>query len=219
MLTPSRMLCAALAAGCVSSAPGAEARTSRPTLAHHHPHPVIRPEEPNPRLMVRLGLDAGSARQGALWGVLLGVEGKRWGVSTRLTGLSLWPESGAGGRDLVQVAEGNVTFSPLAGERGRLRLEGGVTAVRAPGVTIVGPSVALSFERCLFGALDVEGRVRWVPLPLTQLDAQLDLAVHLGVLTLRAGWRGLFLDYGGHVARRESREAVGGPFVGLGFNF
>ena len=187
----------------------------------YRPHRMVTQEldEPNHPVMVRMGVDGYMVRAGGGVGFNLGIEEKRWGVSTRLTGLSLDPDDGSADRDHIQLAEAHVTYSPLAGEHGRLRLEGGVAAARAPDATFVGPSMAMSFERCLFGPFDVEGRVQWVPVPHLQLDGQAGLAVHLGVLTLRGGWRGLLLDDRGLVDGEVHRDAMGGPFGGVGLNF
>jgi hypothetical protein len=98
-------------------------------------------------------------------------------------------------------------------------VEGGAAIARAPDVTFVGPSIALSFERCLFGALDVEGRGQLVPVPHLQVDAQMGLALHLGVLSLRGGWRWLVLDDRGHVDGEQHREDFAGPYAGIGLSF
>ena len=176
-------------------------------------------EEPRHPLMVRLGVDAYAVKEGRALGLGLGLEGRRWGVSTRVTGLRLQADDGSEDTDHIELLEAHVTYAAYASERGRIRLEGGMAAARAPDVTFIGPSVAASFERCLFGALDLEGRVQWVPLPHLQLDAQLGLAVHLGVLTLRGGWRGLLLDDRGYVDGVRNRDRFGGPFAGVGLNF
>ncbi|MFL5354120.1 hypothetical protein [Archangium sp.] len=189
----------------------------------HGPYPVAtqepEPDEPSHPVMVRLGAEGQRLRDGGAWGFNLGIEERRWGVSTRFTALALLADDGSDGVDHLQLMEAHVTFAPLVSEFGRLRFEGGVAAARAPDVTFVGPSLAASFERCLVGALDLEGRVQWVPIPHLQLDGQAGLAVHLGVLTLRAGWRGLLLDDRGLVDGEVHRDVLGGPFGGLGLNF
>jgi len=176
-------------------------------------------EEPSPPMLVRLGVEGNSLREGGAVAFNLGLEERHWGFSTRLTALMLNADDGSEGKDHIQLADANVTFAPLAGERGRLRWEMGVAMARAPDVTFIGPNLALSFERCLFGPLDVEGRLQWVPFPHLQLDGQAGLAVHLGALTLRAGWRGLLLDDRGHVDGVVHRDTMGGPFGGLGLHF
>ncbi|WNG42896.1 hypothetical protein F0U60_01405 [Archangium minus] len=187
----------------------------------YRPYPVAtqEPDEPSHPVMVRMGVEGHAVRDGGSVGFNLGFEERHWGISTRFTGLSLNTDDGTPGQDHIHLAEAHVTFAPVVGERGRLRMEGGVAAARAPDVTFIGPSLALSFERCLLGPLDLEGRLQWVPVPHLQLDGQAALAVHLGVLTLRAGWRGLLLDDRGHVDGVVHRDRMGGPFAGLGLSF
>ncbi|WNG13345.1 hypothetical protein [Cystobacter fuscus] len=176
-------------------------------------------EEEGSARLVRLGVEAQSARQGSGLGFHFGLEEERWGIATRLGGLSLKAEDDAGGRDRLYQADAHVTYAAAVSERGRLRIETGVAAVRAPDATFVGPSLALSFERCLLGALDLEGRIQWVPLPHLQVDGQIGLALHLGALTVRGGWRGLYLDDRGLVDRVVHTEGLGGPFGGVGLSF
>ncbi|WNG22709.1 hypothetical protein F0U62_00735 [Cystobacter fuscus] len=187
----------------------------------HRDYPARREEfeEEGSARLVRLGLEAQSARQGSGLGFHFGLEEERWGIATRLGGLSLKAEDDSGGRDRLYLADAHVTYAAAASERGRLRIETGVGAVRAPDATFVGPSLALSFERCLLGALDLEGRIQWVPLPHLQVDGQLGLALHLGALTVRGGWRGLYLDDRGLVDRVVHKERIGGPFAGVGLSF
>lgn len=189
----------------------------------HGPYPVAtqepEPDEPSHPVMVRMGVEGHRLKDGGSWGFNLGIEERRWGVSTRFTALALAADDGTDTVDNLQLMEAHVTFAPLVGEFGRLRFEGGVAAARAPDATFVGPSLAASFERCLVGALDLEGRVQWVPIPHLQLDGQAGLAVHLGVLTLRAGWRGMLLDDRGLVDGVRHRDVLSGPFGGIGLNF
>lgn len=176
-------------------------------------------ERSHPVMMVRMGVDAGTLKDGRTVGLHLGLEERRWGVSTRFTTLMLNTDDGSEGKDLIQLADASVTFAPFASKRGRLRWEAGVAMARAPDITFIGPSLALSFEKCLFGPFDVEGRLQWVPLPHLQLDGQAALAMHLGALTVRAGWRGLLLDDRGHLDGVVHRDKMGGPFAGVGLHF
>ncbi|EPX64247.1 hypothetical protein D187_005381 [Cystobacter fuscus DSM 2262] len=188
----------------------------------HRDYPARRPEQPEEEgstHLVRLGVEAQSARQGHALGLNFGLEEERWGIATRLGGLSLKAEDDVGGRDRLYLADAHVTYAAAVSHRGRLRIETGVAAVRAPDATFVGPSLALSFERCLFGALDLEGRIQWVPLPHLQVDGQMGLALHLGALSVRGGWRGLYLDDRGLVDRVVHTEGIGGPFAGVGLSF
>jgi hypothetical protein len=176
-------------------------------------------DEPNRSLLVRMGVEGLALREGGALGFGLGIEGRRWGVSTRLTAMNLRADDGSDETDHLRLAEANVTLAAYASERGRLRVEGGVAWVHAPDVIFIGPNMALSFERCLCGVLDLEGRVQWVPFPHLQLDGQLGLAVHLGMLTLRGGWRKLLLDDRGYPSGERHRDSMGGPFAGLGLSF
>lgn len=191
-----------------------------PYYRQYRPRPVTQePEESSHPVMVRMGVEANALRDGGAVGFNLGVEERHWGVSTRITALTLNTDDGSEGKDHIHLADVSVTFAPLASERGRLRWEAGVAMARAPGITFIGPSLALSFERCLFGPFDLEGRVQWVPLPHLQLDGQAALAMHLGTLTVRAGWRGLLLDDRGHLDGVVHRDKLGGPFAGVGLHF
>ncbi|MFY0582634.1 hypothetical protein ACN28S_57600 [Cystobacter fuscus] len=58
-----------------------------------------------------------------------------------------------------------------------------------------------------------------MPLPHLQVDGQLGLSLHLGALTVRGGWRGLYLDDRGLVDRVVHKERIGGPFGGVGLSF
>ncbi|WP_143178017.1 hypothetical protein [Cystobacter ferrugineus] len=176
-------------------------------------------EEESSTYLVRLGLEGQSAKQGRALGFHFGLEEERWGIATRLGGLSLKAEDDAVGRDRLYLADVHVTYAAAVSQRGRLRIETGLAAVRAPDATFVGPSLAMSFERCLLGALDLEGKIQWVPLPHLQVDGQIGLALHLGALTLRGGWRGLYLDDRGRVDRVVHKDGIGGPFAGVGLSF
>ncbi|MFY0582635.1 hypothetical protein ACN28S_57605 [Cystobacter fuscus] len=56
-------------------------------------------EEEGSARLVRLGLEAQSAGQGSGLGFHFGLEEERWGIATRLGGLSLKAEDDSGGRD------------------------------------------------------------------------------------------------------------------------
>ncbi len=55
--------------------------------------------------------------------------------------------------------------------------------------------------------------------PYTQLDAQAGLGLHLGILTLRTGWRWLLLNDRGLVDGEAHQDVFAGPYAGLGLNF
>lgn len=180
--------------------------------------PPSHAEESHP-LQIRLGVETGVKGEGSLLGFRFGLDGQRWGMAERVELVSAVAANGSGGQQRVQLLSAHLTFSPLVGERGRLRLEAGAAAAHEAGATYFGPSVGLSFERCLFGALDVEGRGQWVPMPQLQLEAQLGLGLHIGGLTLHGGWRALYLDDHGLVNGDKHVDRGSGPYAGVGLHF
>ena len=194
-------------------------------LSYQHYRTRTRPprdewfQEPEPKTLLRLGIDGQSARQGGGLDARFALEEERWGIATRLGVLGLNESSGTGRREVRTLVDAHVTYAMAYTERARLRLELGLASVRFPEVTFVGPSVAMSFERCLVGSLDLEGRLQWMPLPGVQLDGQIGFALHLGALVVRAGWRGLLSDDRGLVTGVIHVSGIGGPFSGVGLSF
>lgn len=183
---------------------------------------VVRYErEPEPRseVMVRMGMEGQALRDGAAGSLGLGMEGMRWGVSGTATSLALLADDGTDAVDRIHLLGAHLTYALLTSERGRLRVELGAASAHAPDITFVGPSLAASFERCLFWVLDLEGRAQLVPLPHLQLDTQVGLAMHMGALSVRGGYRLLVLDDRGLVDGVQHRDALAGPYLGLGLNF
>jgi hypothetical protein len=168
---------------------------------------------------LRLGLDGGSLGGGANLGFFLGLEGRRLGLFVRGTGLTLPTDDGTPGTDSIGLFEANVSYAVWATERGRFRLEAGLSGASAPDIDFLGLNLAASVEACLVGSLDFEARLQGVPLPYRQLDAQAGLAVHLGALSLRGGWRAMVLDDAGHVDGVRHVDAFSGPYLGAGLAF
>lgn len=176
------------------------------------------PERRSP-IMVRLGLEGQALGGGSVLALNLGLEGKRWGVGGAASSFTLPTDDGTEGEDKLNLYAAHLTYAVYASDHGRLRLEGGVAMAKAPDVTFIGPSIAASFERCLVGALDVEGRAQLVPVPYTQLDAQAGMALHMGVLTVRGGWRWLLLNDRGVVDGETHEDVFTGPYAGIGLAF
>ncbi|WP_164020881.1 hypothetical protein [Pyxidicoccus trucidator] len=171
-------------------------------------------------LSLRMGvqgvLPAGEARGMDLY---FGLEGRRFGVAANVVRLALPADDGTEGVDRLTLVEAHVSHSLHVDERVRVRAEAGVSTAKAPDVTLVGPSVAVSVEACVLGPLDVEARAQFTPLPYRQLDGTAGLALHLGGFVLRGGWRGLFLDDLGVVDGIAHQDRLHGPYLGLGFAF
>lgn len=170
-------------------------------------------------LSARLGVDGAALHTVAGLSAFLGVEGVRAGMDARATGLLLPTDDGTQGTDNINLLNLHLTYALLAQERARLRIEGGISSAHAPDLTAIGPSLALSFEACVVGNLDLELRAQATPYPYRQLDAQAGLALHLSSLVVRGGWRGLYLNDMGLVDDVVHEDAFGGPYVGLGFAF
>ncbi|WP_375768628.1 hypothetical protein NR798_44285 [Archangium gephyra] len=170
-------------------------------------------------LMFRLGLEGQTLGEGSAVGFNVGIEGEHWGVAAAATGLRLPADDGTAGVDEIGLFSAHLTLALYSSDHARLRLEGGVATAKAPDVTFAGPSFALSFERCLFGALDLEGRGQVVPVPYIQVDTQAGLALHLNAVTLRTGWRFQLLDDRGVVDGVVHRDYFSGPYAGIGLNF
>lgn len=194
-------------------APPPPVHSYRPTA-----EPVERTERHSP-LMVRMGLLANPMGGGKAVGLHLLLEGREFGLNTRLTSLELPTDDGSAGTDDIQLGDVHMSWAPWSTSQGRFRLEAGLAVAAAPDVTFVGPSLGVSFEKCLIGALDVEGQLHIVPVPHRQADLQGGLALHLGVLSLRGGWRVLVLDDAGLLDGVVHRDLLAGPYAGIGLNF
>ena len=194
--------------------------------AHGAPRAGLREEAPaGPPLHVRAGgdvafLSGATAPDGAA-GVSadLLLEGQRWGLGLQATGLGFPAEDGASVGDSIVLFRAHATYALVALPRLRLRAEGGVATAHAPDVTFVGPAIGASLEACLVGPLDLEVRASVVPFPYQAVDASAGLAVHLGALTLRGGWRGLVLNDQGWVDGVTNEDALAGPQVGVALAF
>ena len=170
-------------------------------------------------LSFRAGLQGGPMSGGAAVDLFLGLEGHRFGVSGMLTGLGLPTDDGTEGTDSITLAVAHLTWSFIAQERIRLRGEAGISTANAPDISFVGLSLAGSVEACLVGPLDVEARLELTPFPHRVVDAGAALALHLGGLVIRGGYRGLVLDDAGLVDGVVHRDVLGGPYFGLGLTF
>jgi hypothetical protein len=151
--------------------------------------------------------------------LFVGLEGYRFGVDGRLTGLGLPTDDGTAGSDTITLMEGHLTWAFISLERARLRAELGVSAANAPDISFVGFSMGTSFEACVVGPLDVEARLQLTPFPYRQIDASAALALHLGAVVLRGGYRGMMLDDAGLVDGIVHRDLFSGPFFGMGLTF
>jgi hypothetical protein len=195
-------------------APPPPVHSYRPTTVQQ----VERTEERSP-LMLRMGLMSNAMGGGGAVGLNLAFEGREFGVSSRYNALVLPTDDGTEGTDRIHLTDVHLTWAAWASPKGRFRLEAGMAVASAPDVTFVGPSLGASFEKCLLGPLDVEGKLHIVPVPHRQADLQGGVALHLGVLSLRGGWRALVLDDAGLLDGEVHRDVMSGPYAGVGLTF
>ncbi|MCY1030366.1 hypothetical protein OV207_02775 [Corallococcus sp. BB11-1] len=177
------------------------------------------PSPPSAPLDVRLGLNVGAMGGGTAGDVFLGIEGSMLGVAFQGTKLTLPTDDGTPGTDVINLVAAHLSWAAVSTDRMRLRAEVGFSVASAPDVFLAGPSLAASLEACLVGPLDLEVRVQGTPAPYRQLDASAGVALHLGALNLRAGWRGLILDDAGLVDGVAHVDRFTGPYAGAGFSF
>jgi hypothetical protein len=170
-------------------------------------------------LSLRLGVDGAAMGHGAGVGAFLGIEGVQWGLDAQALALVLPTDDGTPGTDAITLTNVHLTVALVAIEKARFRVEGGFSSAHAPDLTVLGPSMALSFEACLAGPLDIEMRLQATPYPYRQVDGHAGLALHLNTLVLRGGWRGVFLDDQGLVDGVVHQDSFAGPYMGLGFTF
>ncbi|MCP3140008.1 hypothetical protein [Pyxidicoccus xibeiensis] len=170
-------------------------------------------------LSFRLGAQGGPLGGGGAVDLFIGLEGRRFGVDARLTGLGLPTDDGSEGSDTISLVEAHLTWALVSLERVRLRAEAGVSTASAPDIDFVGASMGMSLEACIGGPLDVETRVQATPFPYRQVDASAALALHLGALVLRGGYRGMVLDDAGLVDGVTHVDTFHGPFFGAGLTY
>ncbi|MBZ4420456.1 hypothetical protein [Myxococcus sp. RHSTA-1-4] len=170
-------------------------------------------------LSFRLGMQGGPVTDGGAVDLFIGLEGRRFGVDARLTGMGLSTDDGTEGTDSILLTEAHLTWALISLERIRLRAEAGVSTASAPDISFVGPSLGMSLETCIAGPLDLEARLQMTPFPYRQVDASAALALHLGAVVLRGGYRGLVLDDAGHVDGVSHVDTFHGPYFGLGLTY
>lgn len=152
-------------------------------------------------------------------GVAATFEGERWGFSATGYAISLLADDGSGQTDTIQQLNLHLTYAFLTGRYGRLRVEVGADTVFAQDLVAMGPTGGLSGTLWIGGPFAIEGAVSMTPFPYKQLDYRANLAVGLGALGLRAGWRTQVLDDQGLVDGVVHVDTFQGPFAGLAFVF
>lgn len=166
-------------------------------------------------LVLTAGVDVQAFRGGGVGGLNLLIEGKRFGFMVDYQGIVVGTDDGSAGVDTIGLLAFDLSWAPVASPHGRLRLEGGVNFANAPDVTFVGPHLGVSGAVGLVGTLNAEAAVRITPLPHAQVDAFGGLALGLGHLGLRAGYKRILLDDRGLLDGERHVDVFSGPYVGL----
>ncbi|GMU05228.1 hypothetical protein [Corallococcus caeni] len=177
---------------------------------------------PRPAPLVHLNVQGDSfGDTGGALDLFMALDGQRWGMDARVSGIALSADDGSEDTDRLTLLDAHLTISPWSTERGRFRLEAGIASAHAPDAIFVGPSFAASLEACIGPSpFDIEARIQAVPFPHRQVDMQAGLAVHLGALNLRGGWRTLYLSDAGQLDDGVVHaDLFSGPYLGLGLSF
>jgi hypothetical protein len=174
------------------------------------------------QLRVTAGIQAVALLVGET-GVTVGVhgqlEGERWGVALAAQNVSSRQAGATGGLQSIQQAQVRVTYAFLTGRFGRLRGELGGDVLFAPRYIALAPSAGLAGSLWVGGPVALEASVLVSPLPFWQLDYQAGVAVGLGPVGLRAGWRTQVLDDRGAVDGTVHHLVFMGPYLGVAVVF
>jgi len=156
---------------------------------------------------------------GGSFGLNLALEGKRLGLNTQFTSIFAKGEDVFGG-DTIKLLNIYGTYALAANERGRLRIEAGLVSAFAPDLTVAGPGLGFSGIVQVIGPLGIEGAVHGTVYPFHELDWNAGLALAIGQLGIRGGWRRIFLDDRGLVDPGiNHQDRFSGPYLGLALVF
>ncbi|QRO00595.1 hypothetical protein JRI60_16945 [Archangium violaceum] len=199
-----------------------------PTYRYYDPYYGLtwrRPPMPPPRMQTRnepetptrvdFAADAGLVAQGTSMGLGLQVDGEQLGFGARLNVFSLKPDDGSLGRDYISLLSLKPSLLLVSREAVSLRLLAGMDVAFAPDAIFVGPGLGTSALVRVVGPLKLEASASWTPLPFTQLTGDAGVALQLGVVRLRGGYRATYLNDQGRVDGNVNRELFAGPYAGL----
>jgi hypothetical protein len=207
----------------LESAAAAPPAAAPPAAASPEEVPPAAPMAAQPvgeRATLTVNVEGQGFRQGGGAGGVSGtLEGARWGLDARTLLLVLPTEDGTSDADGILLAAAHLTYSLVAEDWMRLRLQAGVNGVMAPDLSAWGPGLGASMELCVLGPLDLEARANVIPFPFAQLDAQAGLALRFPRWSVRAGVRRLVLDDRGLVDGTAHVDRFTGPYVGLAMHF
>jgi hypothetical protein len=159
--------------------------------------------------------DGGAVSKGYSVGLGLQTDGERFGFGLKLNLFNLATDDGSLGRDSISLLSVAPSLLLVNHARVTWRVSGGLDAAFAPDVTMVGPGLGTSARLGLVGPLKLEANAHVTPLPYIQLSGDAGLAVDLGVVRLRGGYRATYLNDQGVVDGHVNRDLFQGPYAGL----
>jgi hypothetical protein len=148
-------------------------------------------------------------------GVRIIVEGDQLGLDSGFGGLFVRKSAGRESRSARGLLDLQLTFSPIATQRARVRLGAGLGALFTPCSDAVGPAFGVSSELRLFGPVGLAGASRGVFWPYRSLDSSLAVQISLGHYQVRLGVRHLYLD-DASLGGGTRPESFIGPWLGVG---
>lgn len=160
-----------------------------------------------------LGANVQAHPDGAIVGATVVTEGKRLGLHLGASGVFARATDRSAGLESLKLVEAHLTYAPLSGSRGRVRLEGGASAAFGPTTAAIGPDVGLTGDLRLIGSLGVEGGARYAPLPHKRIETWAGLFLGLGALRVEGGWRSLWLD-AKVLEGMQTVDCLRGPYLG-----
>lgn len=182
------------------------------------PRPSM-PEESGPTrpTQVDLTADAGFVPRGYAMGLGLQVDGEQLAFGARMNVFNLATDDGSPGRDTISLLSLKPGVVVVWREELRVRLLAGLDLAFAPDAVFVGPGLGASTLLRLTGPLELEASTHWTPLPFTQLSGEAGLALKLGPVRVRGGYRATYLDDQGRLdpAGRPNRDFFSGPYAGV----
>lgn len=175
------------------------------------------PTEPSMPTRVDLTADAGFVQRGFAMNLGLQADGEQLAFGTRLNVFNLATDDGSQGRDTISLLSLKPGVVLVSREDLRVRLLAGVDLAFAPDVTFIGPGLGASTLMRVTGPLKLEASAHWTPLPFTQLSGEAGLALELGPVRVRGGYRATYLDDQGHLdpTAPSNRDLFMGPYVGV----
>ncbi|MBM7114886.1 hypothetical protein [Archangium primigenium] len=159
--------------------------------------------------------DGAAVTEGYAVGLGMQTDGERFGFGIDLNLFNLATDDGTGGRDSISLLSVAPSYLVVKQPRVTWRVSAGLDAAFAPSVTMAGPGFGTNARLGLLGPLKLEANAHLTPLPYIQVRGDAGLALDLGHVRLRAGYRATYLDDQGVVDGVRNVDLFRGPFAGF----